>query len=140
MKPLPEPVKSYLTDARVCRFAVRADGAPHLIPECPAFDGEGTLYVDVAKDGVTARALGVNNRMTAIIDEYHDDWSKLRAVILRARAQEVQGAELDRAWELFRAKYPQGQAIGWEARLTLALRVQRWTEWGLVHPLGYEPE
>ena len=106
---------------------------------CPAFDGVGTLYVDVAKDGVTARALAGNDRMTAIVDEYHDDWSKLKAVILRCRSEGIQGTELEQAWELFREDYPQGQAIGWEARLTRALRIQDWTEWGLVHPLGYRP-
>lgn len=141
MNPLPEAVKSFLAAATVCRIAsVRADGTPHIIPVCPAFDGEETVYVDVAKDGVTAKALAGNERVTVIIDEYHDDWSKLKAVILRCRAEAIQGAELDTAWDLFRTKYPQGQAIGWEARHTLALRVANWTEWGLVHPLGYQPE
>ena len=120
MKSMPDAVKAYLAAARVCRIAtVRGDGGPHIIPVCPAFDGEVTLYVDVAKDGVTARALGGNDRITAIVDEYHDDWSKLKAVILRCCAEAIQGTELERAWELFRANYPQGQAIGWEARLTL---------------------
>ncbi|HSP56221.1 MAG TPA: hypothetical protein VLS25_11615 [Dehalococcoidia bacterium] len=44
--------------------------------------------------------------MTAIVDEYHDDWSKLKAVILRCRAEGIQGTELERAWELFREDYP----------------------------------
>ena len=141
MRPLPEVVKGYVAAATVCRIAsVREDGMPHIIPVCPVFDGDETVYVDVANDGVTARALAANNRLTAVFDEYHDDWSKLKAVILRCRAEQARGAELERAWELFREKYPQGQAIGWEARHTLALRVQSWTEWGLVHPLGYQPE
>ncbi len=125
----------------MCRIAsVRADGTPHIIPVCPAFDGDATVYVDVAKDGVTARALAGDGRITAIFDEYYDDWSKLKAVILRCRAQVLEGTELDAAWALLREKYPQGQAIGWEARHTLALRVKAWTEWGLVHPLGYQPQ
>lgn len=141
MKPLPEPVKSFLEAANVCRIAtVRGDGTPHIIAVCPVFDGDSTVYVDVAKDGVTARALEGNDQVTAIFDEYYDDWSKLKAVILRCRAEAIDGRELDEAWDLFPRKYPQGQAIGWEARHTLALRVRGWTEWGLVHPLVYEPE
>jgi nitroimidazol reductase NimA-like FMN-containing flavoprotein (pyridoxamine 5'-phosphate oxidase superfamily) len=141
MKLLPDAVKAFIDGAHVCRIAtVREGGTPHIIPVCPAFDGDRTMYVDVAKDGVTARALVSSDRITAIVDEYSDDWSKLKAVILRCRAEQLQGAELEKAWELFRAKYPQGQAIGWEARHTLALRVGGWTEWGLVHPLGYQPE
>ena len=141
MKPLPDAVRGFLAAATVCRIAtVRSDGTPHIIPVCPAFDSEHTVYVDVAKDGVTARALTANNRITAIFDEYHDDWSKLKAVILRCRAEVLDGGDLDRAWNLFREKYPQGQAIGWAARHTLALRIGGWTEWGLVHPLGYQPE
>jgi nitroimidazol reductase NimA-like FMN-containing flavoprotein (pyridoxamine 5'-phosphate oxidase superfamily) len=141
VKPLPEAVRSFLLAANVCRIAtVREDGTPHIIPVCPVFDGDETVYVDVAKDGVTARALAGNGRLTAIFDEYYDDWSKLRAVILRCRARPAAGAELERAWELFREKYPQGQAIGWEARHTLALLPFSWTEWGLVRPLGYESE
>ncbi len=141
MNPLPDAVKAFIDGAHVCRIAtVQEDGTPHIIPVCPAFDGDRNVYVDVAKGGVTARALVSNDRITAIFDEYSDDWSKLRAVILRCRAEQLRGAELDKAWELFREKYPQGQAIGWDARHTLALRVGGWTEWGLVHPLGYQRE
>ena len=139
--PLPEAVKEFLAAAPVCRLAtVKADGTPHIIPVCPAFDGDRTVYVDIAAGGVSARALESNNRVTAIFDEYYDDWSKLKAVILRCRAEVLAGRGVDEAWELFRQKYPQGQAIGWEARHTLALRVDGWTEWGLVNPLGYQPE
>ena len=137
--PLPEAVKEFLAAAPVCRLAtVKAGGTPHIIPVCPAFDGDRTVYVDLAPNGVSARALESDGRTTAIFDEYYDDWSKLKAVILRCRAEVLTGAELERAWELFRAKFPQGQAIGWTARHSFALRISDWTEWGLVHPLGYQ--
>ena len=114
MKPLPDAVKAYIAEANVCRIAtVRSDGTPHIVPVCPAFDGHRTLYVDVAKDGVTARALNQSDRITAIIDEYNDDWSKLKAVIMRCRAEPLSDTGLEAAWVLFREKYPQGRAIGW---------------------------
>src|SRR3990172_3947193 len=109
MKPLPEAVKAFIDRAHVCRIAtVREGGTPHIIPVCPAFDGDRVVYVDVAKDGVTARALVSSDRITAIFDEYSDDWSKLKAVILRCRAEQLQGAELDKAWVLAPGEVPAG--------------------------------
>ena len=141
MDAIPNAVKEFVREAPVCRIATaRADGQPHAIPVCPAFDGEATLYVDLTRHGASAKALRENPRVAVLIDEYYDDWSKLKAVILHCHAEEVQGEELDRAWELFHEKFPQGAAIGWEARLTLALRINRWTEWGIVAPLPYQPE
>ena len=141
MDEIPGAVKEFIQAAPVCRIATaRANGQPHAIPVCPAFDGEATLYVDLTRLGASAKALRENPRVAVLIDEYYDDWSKLKAVILHCTAEEVQGEELARAWELFHEKFPQGAAIGWSARLTMALRINRWTEWGLVAELPYQPE
>ncbi len=35
---------------------------------------------------------------------------------------------------MIRAKFPQYKEIGWEPRLTLALRVYDWRQWGIVKP------
>jgi nitroimidazol reductase NimA-like FMN-containing flavoprotein (pyridoxamine 5'-phosphate oxidase superfamily) len=141
MEPLPEEVKRFVAHARVCRIAsVRPDGTPHIIPVCPAFDGNATLYADLASRGVSARAFRSNQNITVLIDEYHDDWSKLQAVILRCRAEEVAGEELERAWAMIREKFPQYVTVDWQPRLTLALRIGSWTEWGICETLPYEPE
>lgn len=65
-----------------------------------------------------------------LIDEYHDDWSKLRQVILRCRADVVTGVEQEAAWTKIREKFPQHATIDWKPRLTLALRVQEWLQSG----------
>ncbi len=124
MKPLPDAVKKFIASAPVCRLATaRASGHPHIIPVCPAFDADSsTLYIDLTRRGASARALRENDRLAVLIDEYDDDWSRLKAVILHCRAQPVEGEELDQAWELFRAKFPQGEGF-WNPRLTLALRI-----------------
>ena len=141
MRPLPDAVKEFIAAARVCRIAsVRPDGTPHVIPVCPAFGGEATVYVDIASRGVSAAAFRANPEIAVLIDEYHDDWGKLQAVILRCRAEEVSGEELERVWALLREKYPQGELIAWSARLTLALRIRDWSEWGITAALPYEPE
>jgi nitroimidazol reductase NimA-like FMN-containing flavoprotein (pyridoxamine 5'-phosphate oxidase superfamily) len=126
-KPLPAIVKEYIAAASVCRLAtVRPDGDPHIIPVCPVFDGEATLYVDLAPGSATARAIRARPRVTVLIDDYYDDWSKLRKVILRCDAMEVNGAERDAAWERIRAKFPQYAAIDWKPRMTVALRITAW--------------
>jgi len=141
MQPIADTVKEFIRAAPVCRIATaRANGQPHAIPVCPAFDGEGTLYVDLTRHGASAKALRENPRVAVLIDRYYDDWSKLKGVILHCTAEEVQGEELARAWELFHEKFPQGAAIGWSARLTMALRIYAWTEWGIVEELPYQPE
>ena len=75
-KRLPATVKRYIDAAHVCRIAtVRPDSRPHVIPVCPVFDGDATVYVDLAPDSVTARGLRANPRVAVLIDEYDDDWT-----------------------------------------------------------------
>lgn len=133
MEPLPEAVRQFVAAARVCRIAsVRPTGEPHLIPVCPAFDGEATLYVDIGRRYTTAEALRANSNIAVLIDHYSEDWSQLKGVLLRCRAEPIEGEERERAWQLIREKYPQGQEIDWRPRLTLALRIYDWRQWGLA--------
>lgn len=141
MEPLPDAVKEFVTGAPVCRIAtVRPNGEPHVIPVCPIYDGEATVYVDIAPRGVSAQGFRTHPSIAVLIDEYHDDWSKLQAVILRCRAEAIEGEELERAWAMIRQKFPQYGSVGWEPRLTLALRILGWTQWGITGPLPSDPE
>ena len=126
-KPLPSVLRDYIEAAPVCRIAsVRASGEPHVIPVCPVFDGIATVYVDLGPKSTTGRALSHERRVTVLIDDYFDDWSRLRKVILRCTAEPVSGDEQDAAWDLIRAKFPQYKAIDWKPRLTVALRIRDW--------------
>ncbi len=141
MEPLPEAVKEFVAAARVCRIAsVRPDGEPHVIPVCPVFDGESTVYVDIGKRYTTAAALRADPRIAVLIDEYDDNWALLKGVLLRCRVEEAMGEELDRAWAIIREKFPQYKPIGWKPRLTLALRIHDWRQWGITAPPQYEAE
>ena len=128
---LPDAIKEYIEKAPVCRIAtVRADGDAHVIPVCPVFDGDATVYVDLGRKSATARALRLKPRVTVLIDDYFDDWSKLRKVILYCDAQQVTGAEQAAAWDRIRAKFPQYTTVKWEPRLTVALRISGWVAEG----------
>ena len=129
MKPLPDAIKRYLTTAPVCRIAtVRPNGEPHVIPVCPVFDGAATVYVDLDPKSATAAGLRAEPRIAVLLDDYDDDWSKLRKVLLRCRAEPVEGAERDAAWERIREKFPQHATIDWRPRLTMALRIEGWVQ------------
>lgn len=133
---LPEAVRRFVTEARVCRLAtVDPSGQPHVVPLCPVFDGDRTLYVDVGLNSANARNVAANPHAEVVLDEYDEDWSLLRGALLRCDVQVAKGEEQDHAWQLIRQKYPQYKEIHWEPRLTLALRVRSWTEWGLIKPM-----
>jgi nitroimidazol reductase NimA-like FMN-containing flavoprotein (pyridoxamine 5'-phosphate oxidase superfamily) len=132
-RPLPAEVKQYLGEAPVCRIAtVRPEGQPHVIPVCPAFDGVATVYVDLDPHSVTANALRHEPRVAVLIDDYFDDWSKLRKVLLRCTAEPVVGDEQAAAWALIRSKFPQYATIDWQPRLTVALRIESWLQERIV--------
>ena len=95
MEPLPDAVKEFVAAARVCRIAsVRPvpspvegrDVEPHVIPVCPVYDGDSTVYVDIGSRYTTAGALKDNPRIAVLIDEYDDNWALLKGVLLRCRA------------------------------------------------------
>jgi len=130
---LPEAVRRFVAAAHVCRMAtVDPSGGPHVVPLCPVFDGDRTLYVDVGPSSANARNVAANPTVEVVIDEYDDNWALLKGALLRCDVQVAEGEERDHAWQLIRQKYPQYKEIGWEPRLTLALRIRSWTEWGLT--------
>lgn len=132
VEPLPEYVVAFVERAPVCRIAtVRPNGEPHVVPVCPVFDG-ARLYVDVGERSATASGVRESGSVTVLIDEYDDDWSKLKAVLLRCHAREVDGDEKASAWTRIREKYPQYSSVNWKPRLTLALEAYDWREWGLT--------
>ena len=141
MEPIADVVKEFIRDARVCRIAtVRGNGEPHVIPVCPVYDGDATVYVDIGSKYTSAEGVRTNSRVGVLIDHYDDNWALLKGVLLRCRAEVIEGEERDRAWELIRHKFPAYKAVGWEPRMTLALRVYEWRQWGITEAPKYEAE
>lgn len=140
MEPLPDAIKAFLAAARVCRIAtVRADGQPHLIPVCPVYNGDQILYVDIGSRSASAEGVGGNGLVAVLVDEYDEDWSRLKGLLLRCRAQALEGEAVEAAWRQIREKYPQYGSVGWEPRLTLALSIQEWRQWGILERPEYDP-
>lgn len=132
MRGLPATVRSYIDAARVCRIAtVRPGGEPHVIPVCPVFDGDAVVYVDLGPKSATGRAIANETRVAVLIDDYDENWTLLRKVMLKCRADEVTGAERDAVWDRIRAKFPQYASVDWQPRQTLALRIYDWLQEGI---------
>ncbi len=116
----PEAIEAFIRSSRVARMAtVDAAGCPHIVPICYAYDGS-RFYSAVdekpkrVEPGLLRRLVNIraNPQICLIIDEYDEDWSRLRFVIIHGTAGiEPAGAEHAQAVNLLRKKYPQYQTM-----------------------------
>ena len=105
---------AFLREARVGRLATAdAAGRPLVVPVCFAVDGE-VLYSAVDDKPKRTRELrrlrnvAENPAVSLVIDEWSEDWSRLRWVIVEGRADVLRtGTDFSRAVELLEVKYPQ---------------------------------
>ena len=141
MEPIPEAVRVFVRDARVCRIAtVRPSGEPHIIPVCSVYDGEATVYVDIGRKYASAEGVRESGKVAVLVDYYDDNWELLKDALLGCTAEVIEREERDRAWDLIREKFPQYSSVGWEPRTTLALRIYDWRQWGILEAPKYEAE
>ncbi|MEO8456836.1 MAG: pyridoxamine 5'-phosphate oxidase family protein [Chloroflexota bacterium] len=132
MKPMPRLVKDFVRRAPVCRVAtVQPNGKPYVGPVCHVFDGT-FVYIDVAPNGKTATGVKENGRITLTIDDYYQNWRRLKGVIIEARAHQARGEAKKKAWRMIRRKFPQSVKAEWDPRLTLVLKIEDWSEWGVI--------
>jgi PPOX class probable F420-dependent enzyme len=126
-----------LREARVGRLATAdAAGRPLVVPVCFAVEGE-TLYSAVDDKPKRTRELrrlrnvAENPRVSLVVDEWSEDWSRLRWVIVEGRADVLRtGAEFSRALELLETKYPQYRAMDLRTDgAVLRLRADRILAW-----------
>ena len=102
------PAAEFVRWARVSRVAtVSGEGVPHLVPVCHALLGR-KVYVGSGNDALKIRNLQANPRITLTVDEYSDQWSSLKGVMVQGRARLIaRGPEFTRVREALYDKYPQ---------------------------------
>jgi hypothetical protein len=98
------------------------------------FDGDITVYVDIGPKSATGLALAHEERIAVLFDDYYDDWTKLRKVLLKCKAERVTGVEQLAAWDRIRSKYPQYTTVDWKPRQTMALCIYDWLQEGVDTP------
>ena len=134
-----ERVGAFIASGRVARMATAdGKGAPHVVPVCYAFDGKNVYSaLDLKPKRVSARRLKrvrnveANPQAALVIDEYSEDWSRLRYVLLRGPAQVLpDGPERDRAEAMLRRKYAQYADLLEEGCAVLKITPSSVTSWG----------
>jgi nitroimidazol reductase NimA-like FMN-containing flavoprotein (pyridoxamine 5'-phosphate oxidase superfamily) len=126
MMRLSDPTAAFIDAQRVARMAtVTPTGAPHVVPICVARDGDVLV---IATETSAGKVLNLRGDPHAVVcfDEYDEDWSKLRQVIVEGRAELfASGPEFVRGRELMYEKFEQYETdFPIEEGGTLILRIE----------------
>ena len=138
---LSEAEAAFVQQQRVARLAtVDADGNPHVIPVCYAFDGTRfyTPLDEKPKRVESYQLQRVRNIMAhptvaLVIDRYDDDWSHLGYVLIRGKAELIPPEQADihaQALVLLRERYMQYRSMALEKYAIIALTPEQVTSWG----------
>ena len=115
--------RRFLEAHRVGHLATAgADGAPHVIPVCYALDDAALYFVAdekpkrrPARELLRLKNLRENPRAAVVVDDYHDDWTRLGWVLVRGPARLLtEPMAHAAALGLLRARYPQYRAMALE--------------------------
>jgi PPOX class probable F420-dependent enzyme len=131
----PDEARARFADASVAHLAsVGADGAPHIVPITFAVEGDVIYTAADAKPkrGTPLRRfanVAANPRVSVLANSYDPDWSRLWWARADGRASVVtDGAGLERAIELLRARYPQYGEVAVTGP-AIVIAVERWSGW-----------
>jgi PPOX class probable F420-dependent enzyme len=108
---LGEAEAAFVRWERVARVAtVGPDGAPHVVPVCPALDGD--VLVFASDENAKLRNLRADPRCAAVFDDYVEDWNLNHQVQVRGTATVVEaGPEWDRGKALLDEKFRQYEPL-----------------------------
>ncbi len=108
-------------------------GEPHVVPVSPVLDLDRVVLATEFAT-VKVRNIRENPQVSITVDEYHEDWDRLRAVMVFGQAQIIEsGYEWERIKNLLEEKYPQypeQSPIVPGTSVMLDIRVDRIVTWG----------
>lgn len=136
------PETAFLVRQRVARLATAdADGRPHNIPVCFAYDG-GSIHIaldEKPKNVPVTRLKRVRNilqnpSVALVADCYSEDWDLLAFVMVRGKAEllETRTPEHAAAVRLLRGKYHQYEEMRIEENPVISIRPERVASWGAL--------
>ena len=97
----------FLNYMRVGRLATMDGEAIHVVPICPAFDGNVFYMATHAKTRKVTN-LRKNNKATLLIDQYSEDWMRHVEVMMTGIVEIVEkGQQFEKAKALLEAKFQQ---------------------------------
>ena len=124
----------FIEGARVAHLATtRPDGTPHVIPISPVLDLDRLVFA-TERDTSKVRNIEANPLVAVCFDEYHEDWTQLKQVILYGSAYFIEtGMEFLRDRNLLYEKFPQYETeapIEESTSLIVEIEVERASTWG----------
>ena len=137
----------FVQTQRVGRLATAdADGNPHVIPVCYAFDGTHFyIPLDEKPKRVSesklrrVRNIVARPQVALVIDQYSDDWTQLGYLLIHGHAALIPPeatAIHAQALLLLRERYQQYQSMALEKSSVIAITPTQVISWGpaLAHP------
>lgn len=127
-----------LAEARTGHLATAdAQGTPHVIPVCYAFDGQAIYSVLDQKPKRTAltrlkrvRNIQSNSRVSLVADHYDEDWRRLWYVLVHGDALLLEaGQDHSAAIRLLRQKYQQYQSMDIDQNPVIKITPTRVISW-----------
>jgi PPOX class probable F420-dependent enzyme len=123
----------FVAEARVSHLATTdPSGGPHVVPICHVLDLDRVVFA-TETDTRKVRNLIADGRATICVDEYSEDWTALRQVIIRGEALLLdRGFEWERDRQLLYEKFPQypaGSPID-DGTTIVELRIDEVVSWG----------
>lgn len=124
---------SFIKHQRVGRLATLSpEKNAHVVPLCYVVEGDN-LYISTNTTSKKIRNIEKNAEATFLIDEYSEDWPRLKGVMISGRVKLHQkGGIFTKARDLLYAKYPQYQPsypIKEGASTILQLTAETVTRW-----------
>jgi len=130
--------RKLLVESRLAHLATSTkNGKPHVVPICYVYD-RNTIYSSIdekpkrAKPRQLRRVLNIveNPKVSLVVDQYREDWRKLRYVIVHGSANLVNhGVEHRRAVSLLRKKYRQYRSMRLEERPIIKIKPDNVFTW-----------
>ncbi len=131
---------AFVQAQRVAHLATAsAEGSPHVIPVCYAFDGQRFYTpLDEKPKRVTGnqlrrvRNIEARHEASLVIDQYDDDWTHLGYVLIHGHADLLAPEEPAhaQALHLLRERYAQYLTMSLELYPVIVITPDRVTSWG----------
>ena len=107
---------------------------PQVTPLCHASTATA-LYIETNGGSWKVRNLEQRPEVAYVVDEYFEDWEKLKGIRIRGRAEVLrEGSEYEAGKQLLFRKYPeQFERMGWVDGVNVVLKIvpTQATSWGL---------
>ena len=132
--PLSGEETEFVATARVGHLATtRTDGTPHVVPISPVLDLDRLIFA-TETDTVKVRNIRNNPYVAVCFDEYDEDWSLLKQVLVYGAPYFIEtGMEFDRDRNLLYEKYTQYEVsspIEEATSVIVEIEMERASTWG----------